>query len=123
MPEFLEEQIDRLIVGGARITEKGRLDFPDRLPFCPNVYDECRENCIFGKLWIYMKYSGRIGDERCVAIGRCKPIKLKDRYFPNLYAELDFYKEEIYKDELLPIILKFYDPDFMKKLFDVVWPK
>ena len=121
MPKFLEENIDRLIVGGARITEKGRLDFPDRLPFCPN--DECREGCIFSKLWIYMKYSGRIGDEGCVAIGRCKPIKLKDRYFPSLYAKLDFYKEEVYKDELLPIILKFYDPDFMKELFDEVRPK
>ena len=121
MSELLEDKIDRLIVGGARITEKGRLDFPDRLPFCPD--NRCRNDCIFGKLWIYVKYNGRIGDEGCVAIGRCKPIRLKNRNFPNLYVRLDLYKEEVYKDEILPIILKFYDPNFMKELFDEVWPK
>ena len=31
-----KKKVDELVVGGARITENGRLDFPSRLPFCPD---------------------------------------------------------------------------------------
>lgn len=93
MSELLEEKIDRLIVGGARITEKGRLDFPDRLPFCPN--DKCVvSGCIYRKLFFYMRSNGRLGDENCLAIGKCKPVKMNkiEGKFPliDIFSRLDF---------------------------------
>ena len=115
----MSEVVDRLIVGGARITEGGRLDFPDRLPFCPGY---CAfYNCIFYKLYQYLMSSGRYGDEETLAIGMCNPIKLIDERFPTIYSPLDNYSEEYYENEILPIILRFYEPDFMRELWEKVW--
>ena len=117
----MSEIVDRLIVGGARVTEGGRLDFPDRLPFCPgdcSIYD-----CIFHRLYQYLMSSGRYGEEETLAIGKCNPIKMVDKRFPSIYSPLDNYSEDYYENEILPIILRFYEPDFMKELWRSVWSK
>jgi hypothetical protein len=114
------ELVDRLIVGGARVTDKGRLDFPDRLPFCPNV--DCGiYDCIFHKLYQYLRSSGRYGEEETLAIGMCNPIKMADIRFPSIYLPLDNCSEKYYEYEVLPIILRFYDPNFMRGLWRKVW--
>jgi len=112
----MSEVVDRLIVGGARVTDGGRLDFPDRLPFCPA--DDCRAyDCIFHRLYQYLRSSGRYGEEETLAIGICNPMKMADICFPYIYSPLDFYSEDYYENEILPIILRFYKPDFMRELW------
>ena len=116
----MSEVVDRLIVGGARVTEGGRLDFPDRLPFCPA--DTCGAyDCIFYKLYQYLRSSGRYGEEGTLSIGICNPIKMADKLFPSIYSHLDNYSEEYYENVILPIILRFYEPDFMRGLWEKVW--
>ena len=118
MSEFLEEKIDRLILRGARTTEKGRLDFPNRLPFC---FDQsCRVECVFWKLRIYLKGNGRIWEDCNLAIGKCKPTKLKDLNFPDLYSPLDNYSEDYYTERILPVILRFYEEGCLENLFKIV---
>jgi len=117
----MSEVVDRLIVGGARVTEGGRLDFPDRLPFCPDYCDEY--DCIFYKLYQYLRSSGRYGDEGTLAIGMCNPIKMADIRFPFIYSPLDNYSESYYENDILPIILRFYETDFIRELWEKVWSK
>jgi len=116
-----QKKIDELVVSGARITENGRLDFPSRLPFCPDC--SCRVGkCVFRKLEIYLKGSGRIWEDCNLAIGKCKPTELKGLDFPNLYSQLDNYSEDYYKVRILPIILKFYEEGCLEELFNVIRP-
>lgn len=121
MEENVEKKVDELVVGGARITENGRLDFPSRLPFCPDhkcVFGKC----VFWKLGIYLKGSGRIWEDTNLAIGKCKPTILKDLDIPDLYSQIDNYSEDYYKERILPIILRFYEEGCLEELFNVVWP-
>ena len=113
-----QEKIDRLVIGGARVTDKGRLDFPSRLPFCPN--QNCMVECIFWKFWIYLKGSGRIWEENNLAIGKCKPTKMNNLVFPDLYSQLDNYSEDYYKERILPVILMFYEKSCLEELFKIV---
>ena len=116
-----EEFLDRLIVGGARVTEGGRLDFPDRLPFCPS--ESCGYyDCIFHKLYLYLKGSGRYGEEETLAIRECgdEPRPIVFEFFPSLYSSLDEYKEKYYKENLLPLILRFYEPKFTEEIWQRV---
>jgi hypothetical protein len=116
----MSEAVDRLIIGGARVTDKkGWLDFPDRLPFCPD--DSCMVyDCIFHRLYQYLRSSGRYGEEETLAIGKCNPMKMADIRFPSIYLPLDNCSERYYEDEVLPIILRFYDPDFMRELWEKI---
>lgn len=120
-----QKKVDELVVRGARITEKGRLDFPSRLPFCPEGIRgwDCREKCVFWKLGVYLKGSGRIWEDTILAIGKCKPTKIKGLNFPDLYSQLDNYSEDYYKEKILPIILRFYEVGFLEELFKIVRPK
>ena len=124
MEENVEKKVDELVVGGARITENGRLDFPSRLPFCPEGIRgwNCREKCVFWKLGVYLKGSGRIWEDTNLAIGKCKPTQLKGLDFPDLYSQLDNYSEDYYKEKILPIILRFYEEGCLEELFNVVRP-
>ena len=123
MEENVEKKVDELVVGGARITENGRLDFPSRLPFCPDR--SCRVGkCIFGKLGIYLKGNERMWEDTNLAIGKCKPAQLKDIDFPNLYTRLDDYSESYYVGKILPVIFRFYEEGFLEELlFNVVRTK
>lgn len=109
MSELLREKADRLIVGGAKTTEGGRLDFPDRLPFCPDQTCRASGGCVFRKLWIYLKNSGRLFEGENIAIGKCNSLQLKDIRFPDLYSPLDDYSEDYYVEEILPVIILFYE--------------
>jgi hypothetical protein len=116
-----QKKIDELVVGGARVTENGRLDFPSRLPFCPDR--SCRVGkCVFWKLGVFLKGSGRIWEDTNLAIGKCKPTQLEGLDFPDLYSQLDNYSEDYYKEKILPIILRFYEEGCLEELFNVVWP-
>ena len=118
MSEFLEEKIDRLILGGARTTEKGRLDFPDRLPFCPDR--SCYENCVFKKFHTYLERSGRLFEVDNIAIGVCLLVKTKEVEFPDLYSPIDNYSDEYYKTKILPVIFIFYEEGVLDYLYQVI---
>jgi hypothetical protein len=115
-----EKKVDELIVRGARITEKGRLDFPSRLPICPDPY--CSAVCIYRKLWIYLERNERLFEEGNLAIGSCG-VQFKDLDFPILYSRLDDYSESYYVEKILPVIFRFYEEGFLEELFDVIRPK
>ena len=116
-----QKKIDELIVRGARVTEKGRLDFPSRLPICPDQY--CSVVCIYRKLWIYLERNERLFEKGNLAIGSCRyPVQLKNLDFPILYSRLDDYSESYYVEEILPVIFRFYEEGFLEELFNVVWP-
>jgi len=119
-----QKKVDELVVGGARITENGRLDFPSRLPFCPEGIRgwNCRVECVFWKLGIYLEGSRRIWEDTNLAIGKCKPTILKGLDFPNLYSKLDNYSESYYVEKILPVIFRFYEEGFLEELFNVVRP-
>ena len=122
MEENVEKKVDELVVGGARITENGRLDFPSRLPFCSDC--SCRVGeCVFWKLGVYLKGSGRIWEDTNLAIGKCKPTKIKGLDFPDLYSQLDNYSEDYYKEKILPIILRFYEEGCLEELFGIIQKK
>ena len=116
-----QKKIDELIVRGARITEKGRLDFPSRLPICPDQY--CSVVCIYRKLWIYLERNERLFEEGNLAIGSCGyPVQLKGLDFPILYSKLDDYSESYYVKKILPVIFRFYEEGFLEELFNVIRP-
>ena len=116
-----QKKIDELIVRGARITEKGRLDFPSRLPICPDQC--CSVVCIYRKLWIYLERNERLFEEGNLAVGSCGyPVQLKDLDFPILYSKLDDYSESYYVEKILPVIFRFYEEGFLEELFNVIRP-
>jgi hypothetical protein len=118
-----QKKVDELIVRGARITENGRLDFPSRLPICPDPY--CSAVCIYRKLWIYLERNERLFEEGNLAIGSCSyPVEPKDLDFPILYSRLDYYSESYYVEKILPVIFRFYEEGFLEELlFNVVRTK
>ena len=118
-----QKKVDRLVVGGARITEKGRLDFPSRLPLCPDPC--CSVCCLYRKLWIYLERNERLFEEGNLAIRSCscRPVELKDLDFPILYSRLDDYSESYYVEKILPVIFRFYEEGFLEELFNVVRTK
>ena len=106
-----QKKIDKLIVRGARITEKGRLDFPSRLPICPDPH--CSAVCIYRKLWVYLERNERLFEEGNLAIGPCSyPVELKDLNFPILYSKLEIIQRVITWRKFYLLYL-----DFMKKVF------
>ena len=116
------EELDRLILSipRAKVTDKNeRLDFPSRLPVC--FGDENSQECYCCLHYKLMTYSLKVTKEidDLVVFG-CTETRLfiqeKGPYYQLFLSSVDLWEPEVY-DEVLPLIIKLYDPEFIHGMF------
>lgn len=119
MCELLDNKIDRLVLEFPDLivfTEKGRLEFPNRLPFCSGDNDLDCSDCVFWIIYTHLRHTGNLEEGNHVAIGGCHKV-IPNFTFPTLYCGIDNYKEDYYKEKILPVLFKLYDPVVRKELW------